>query len=113
MFRARTLKRPLLREMEKNKGARSQLQGRDASGGSAKRPPEASPPPKLSDLGITRPAKLNLVQPIQNNSHGFVDFADEIAGPRLNLHWTKKNPPTAEASGGGSDGGKDVAPLGG
>jgi hypothetical protein len=42
----------LLREMEKNKGARSQSHPK--TGGRQNRPPVADPAPKLSDLGITK-----------------------------------------------------------
>jgi hypothetical protein len=42
----------LLREMDKNKGARGQLQGRGSSGGRKKKPPEDKTP-KLSDLGVS------------------------------------------------------------
>ena len=43
----------LLREIEKNKGARGQLRGRDNSGGLRQRPPEDKTP-KLSDLNVTK-----------------------------------------------------------
>jgi hypothetical protein len=44
----------LLAEMEKNKGTRGQLHGRDASGGRMKTPPEDNATPTLSDLSITK-----------------------------------------------------------
>jgi hypothetical protein len=43
----------LLAEVEKNKGVRSQLQGRDVSGGSIVRPPEDWVP-TLSELGVSK-----------------------------------------------------------
>jgi N6-adenosine-specific RNA methylase IME4 len=43
----------LLREMEKNKGARSQLRGDVRVGGRAPTPP-TDPTPKLADLGVTK-----------------------------------------------------------
>lgn len=43
----------LLAEIEKNKGARGQLHGRDSSGGRKKIPPEDANP-TLADLGITK-----------------------------------------------------------
>jgi hypothetical protein len=43
----------LLAEVEKNTGVRSQLQGRDVSGGSIVRPPEDEVP-TLSELGVSR-----------------------------------------------------------
>jgi hypothetical protein len=43
----------LLREIEKNKGARGQLRGRDSSGGRKRQPPEDTTP-KLSDLKVTK-----------------------------------------------------------
>ena len=43
----------LLREIEKNKGARGQLRGRDSSGGRKRQPPEDTTP-KLSDLNVTK-----------------------------------------------------------
>src|SRR5262249_13688963 len=43
----------LLAEMEKNKGSRGQLHGRDSSGGRMRTPPEDANP-TLSDLSITK-----------------------------------------------------------
>lgn len=43
----------LLREMEKNKGAKGQLRGKDSSGGHTMLPPEDNTP-KLSDLGVSK-----------------------------------------------------------
>jgi hypothetical protein len=44
----------LLAEMEKHKGTRGQLHGRDSSGGRLKTPPEDNGTPTLSDLSITK-----------------------------------------------------------
>ena len=44
----------LLAEMQKNKGTRGQLHGRDSSGGRMKTPPEDNATPTLSDLNITK-----------------------------------------------------------
>jgi len=43
----------LLREIEKNKGARGQLRGRDSSGGRKRQPPEDTTP-KLADQNVTK-----------------------------------------------------------
>jgi len=44
----------LLAEMEKNKGTRGQLHGRDSSGSRITTPPENNAAPTLSDLSITK-----------------------------------------------------------
>jgi phage N-6-adenine-methyltransferase len=53
MMRAERKAGELLTKMEKNKGARGQLHGRNGSGGRTRLPPEDTSP-KLADLGINK-----------------------------------------------------------
>ena len=82
----------LLIEMDKNKGARSQLKGRDGSGGRLKRPPEDRTP-KLSDLGINKTQSSRwqkLAALDRDHFEAKVESASERAYNRMTYRFVKE-----------------------